>query len=294
VTTLPELEPFLTHRMRTVVFHEPIGFRGEQAGELTGQAEEWLDAAEALIDEAGAEHVRLGIAPHAPYSVSPALFRSMGALTARRGLPLSVHVSETEAELEFVRTGSGPFRGLLEERNAWDPSWTPPGVTPVRYLAELGLLNRPGLAVHANYLSADDVELLREGRQIPTWCPGSHRFFGHADHPAHLLHEAGISVALGTDSAASNLGLSMLREVRLAAEARPEVPREQWVEAATLTGARALGLGEETGSLEPGKAADLQVLEGQAESTPDPLAALFEQVLRVRMVLVNGEEMKIR
>jgi cytosine/adenosine deaminase-related metal-dependent hydrolase len=294
VSTLPEIEPFVEHATRSVVFHEPIGFRAERAEDLAHEAEEWLDGAGAVVDVSAPGRVRLGIAPHAPYSVSPELFRQLGALAERRGVPLSVHLSETRAELEFLRTGEGQLRELLEERGAWDEGWSPPGVSPVRYLAELGLLERPGLAVHCNYLSEEDVALLAGGRLTPVWCPGSHLFFGHRDHPAGRLLEAGAEVALGTDSAASNAGLSMLREVRLAAAGRPEVAPDYWLRAATLTAAEGLGLGDVTGSLEVGKAADLQVLEGLPDETTDPLAALCGAVLRVRAVLVDGMEMKIR
>lgn len=303
VSTLPPLEPFLEHPLRSVVFHEPIGFRADRAAELLEDAEEWLDSAEALIQDAGARQVRLGLAPHSPYSVSPELLRGCSELADRLGLPRSVHVAETRAEAEFLQSGDGQLRTLLDERGVWEPSWTPPGVSPVRYLADLGVIppaptrserGTGGLAVHCNYLSEGDIQWLAQSRLTPTWCPGSHLFFGHRDHPAQRLLDAGAPLALGTDSLASNAGLSMLREIRLAAAALPAVDRSIWVRAATLSGAVALGLGKETGSLEAGKAADLQVLYGVPEETPDPLTALFEADLRVRMVLVDGEEVKIR
>lgn len=299
VSTLPDLEPFLDHPMRSVVFHEPIGFPEARTAELLAETRDWLDAGEALIEDAGARgRVILGVAPHSPYGCSGRLIRQLWELAKERSLPYSIHLAETRAELEFVRGGAGQFRELLEERDGWDPGWTPPGVTPVRYLADLGVLEPRGrtlrgLAVHANYLTDEDIDLLAEAGLAPTWCPGSHQFFGHGLHPAGRLLDAGVPVALGTDSAASNLGLNMLREVRLAAEALPEVPREEWVRAATLTAAEGLGLGAVTGSLEAGKAADLQVLESAHEET-DPLSALFEAKLRVRSVLVDGAEMKIR
>src|SRR5439155_11634843 len=84
VSTLPDLEPFLAHPMRSVVFHEPIGFRLERAEPLLLEAEEWLDAAEALIADSGTDRVTLGLAPHAPYSVSGPLFRRLGALATHR------------------------------------------------------------------------------------------------------------------------------------------------------------------------------------------------------------------
>jgi len=303
VSTLPPVEPFLDHPMRSVVFHEPIGFRADRAAELLEEAEEWLDAADALIQDAGAGQVRVGLAPHAPYSVSPQLLHGCAQLAERLRIPLSVHVAETRAEAEFLQTGSGQFRELLDERGAWDPHWTPPAVSPVRYLADLGVISPArssetragaGLAVHCNYLTEEDVNLLAQARLTPTWCPGSHLFFGHRDHPAQRLLNAGAPLALGTDSLASNAGLSMLREVRLAAAALPGVDRSLWLRAATLAGAQALGLGGVTGSLEAGKAADLQVLYGMPEETPDPLTALFEADLRVRMVLVDGADAKVR
>jgi len=303
VSTLPPLEPFLEHPVRSVVFHEPIGFRADRAPELLEEAEEWLDSADALIQDAGAGQVRIGLAPHAPYSVSPELLRGCAQLAERLRIPLSIHVSETRAEAEFLQTGSGQFRELLDDRGAWEPRWAPPAVSPVRYLSDLGVIapartskerEGAGLAVHCNYLTEADIQLLAQSRLTATWCPGSHLFFGHRDHPAQRLLDAGASLALGTDSLASNAGLSMLREARLAAAALPSVDRALWLRAATLTGAQALGLGGVTGSLEPGKAADLQVLYGVPDETPDPLTALFEADLRVRMVLVDGAEAKIR
>jgi 5-methylthioadenosine/S-adenosylhomocysteine deaminase len=299
VSTLPDLEPFLEHPMRSVVFHEPIGFAETRAASLFAEARDWVEAGEAIIDDAGAAgRVHLGLAPHAPYSVSGALIRFLWEWTGDRGLPFSIHLSETRTELEFVRSGTGQLREFLEERGAWDPNWAPPGGTPVEYLASLGVLaprrdQLRGLAVHCNYLTERDQELLAQSALAPVWCPGSHLFFEHARHPAGRLLAEGAAVALGTDSAASNQGLNMLREVRLAAEALPEVPPTEWIRAATLTAAEGLGLGDRVGSLETGKAADLQVLESAQEET-DPLSALFRSKLRVRSVLVDGAEMKIR
>jgi 5-methylthioadenosine/S-adenosylhomocysteine deaminase len=306
LTTLPDLEPFLVHPMRSVVFHEAIGFPAVRAGELLEQAEDWLDGASAILDDAETSRISLGLAPHAPYSTSPALIVALRDLATERGLPLSIHLAETRSETEFLRSGAGEFRGLLEERHAWDPAWAPPELTPIRYVARLGLLSRTGAAVHCNYLSDEDVELLARAQLRPVWCPGSHRYFGHRQHPAARLLAADAELALGTDSMASNRGLDMLREVRLAAEALPDVPQEAWLRAATLGGAEALGLGAVTGSLEAGKAADLQVvtvLNGSSgdeaerqgtETITDPLSALVDGTVRVRMVLVDGAEMKVR
>jgi cytosine/adenosine deaminase-related metal-dependent hydrolase len=299
VDTLPELDVFLSHPLRTVVFHEAIGFPEARADGLLAEAAEWLDAAAAVAADAGVgERARFGVAAHAPYSASPRLIAGLRALATARRIPFSMHVAETLAEAEFVREGGGPLRGLLEERGAWDPAWRVPGGSPVGYLDDLGVLRArpesPVAAVHTHYLSGDDAALLAKGGAAAVWCPGSHQFFGHPPHPAPALLAAGVPVALGTDSLASNAGLNMLREFRLAASAHPAVPRDQWLRAGTLAGAQALGLEAETGSLTVGKAADLQVLEAAADEETDPLRALCEDGLRIRLVLVDGVEITMR
>jgi cytosine/adenosine deaminase-related metal-dependent hydrolase len=162
----------------------------------------------------------------------------------------------------------------------------------VRYAADLDALHG-ALAVHANYLDGADVALLAEAGATVVWCPGAHRFFGHPPHPAPRLLAAGVPLALGTDSLASNEGLTMLREVRLAAEAFPGIDRAAWLRAGTLAGAEALGLASEIGSLELGKAADIQVLSGVPEGTTDPLEPLFGAPLGVLALFVEGQPVRI-
>lgn len=292
----PEIEPFVEHPLRAVVFHEAAGFPADRAGEALRQAEEWLDGAAAVLEEAGCSRVTLGLAPHAPYSTSPRLLQGLTRLARRRGLPIAVHGAESQDEAELLGTGGGPLRELLREREAWDPHWKPPGQSPVTYLQSLEVLDAPGLLFPAACLEAGDVDRLRAGRLIPTFSPGSQAFFGRPPHPAPELLAAGVPVALATESLAANAGLNMLREARLAAEQLPDVPRELWLRAGTLTAAEALGLGASTGSLEPGKAADLQVLQTSGEEPgpiADPLAALFEGRLRVRAVYVAGAALRL-
>src|SRR5439155_6133245 len=126
--------------------------------------------------------------------------RRLAVLARERDVPVSIHLAETREELRFLERGGGEFEALLRERGAWDEGWRPPGVSPVRLAAEVGLLELRGAAVHLNYLSADDIALLRQGRLVPVWCPGSHAWFGHDEHPAARLVAAGVPVALGTDS----------------------------------------------------------------------------------------------
>lgn len=292
VSTFPPVETFLAHPMRSVIFHEGIGFPASRTESLLSQAADWLDAGEAMIAEAGTGRVSLGIAPHAPYTFSPALARGLCRIAEDRDLPLSVHLAESPAELTFLLTGEGPLRELLERRGAWDPQWRPPGCSPIRYAFDLGLLQRRGAAVHCNYLSEEDLALLQGGSLTPVWSPGCHLFFGHPLHPAGQLAREPGGLALGTDSAASNRGLNMLREVRLAAAAFEGVGMDRWIEAATLSAARALGLEDEIGSLTAGKAADLQVLGILHGDTSDPYRALLDSRLAPRLVMVDGVEVR--
>ena len=292
VARQPDLAPFFEHPLRTVLIHEVIAFPPERAEEELDRARRWLDATRDRL--ARASRVTIGLAPHAVYSCSGQLIAALARLCRDEQVAFSIHVAETRAEADFLRDGSGPFPEFLGERGAWSDSWRPPGVSPVRYLADLGVLETSGAAVHCNYLSDEDAQLLRRGRITPVWCPGSHVFFGHEPHPADRLLAAGVAVALGTDSLASNAALDMTREMRLAAAAFPRVSPETWLRGATLEPARVIGLGEEVGSLEAGKRADIAVLEGLDPNEKDPHHALLESDLRVRLVLVDGEEVRVQ
>ncbi|MBI3909666.1 MAG: amidohydrolase family protein [Armatimonadetes bacterium] len=291
VSAAPRLAPFLESPLRAVVFHEVLGFPEARAEGQLAVARAWLDGAgRGLVGQSG--RVGIGIAAHAPYSVSASLLRGLVALARERDLPFSIHLAETREEATFLATGGGPFRDLLRERGGWDDAWSPPGMGPVAYAERLGLLDAHGLAVHLNYLEPGDLDRLRRGRLTACWCPGAHRWFGHPAHPAAAMLAAGIPLALGTDSLASNDALDLLREMRLAAATQPEVPPAAWLRAATLGGAEALGLAHEIGSLRPSKAADLTVVEPFPEMEADPHRALLSEAARVRFACVNGRPVR--
>lgn len=283
----PPIAPFVASPLRAVLFHEVLGFPARWAEARLAAAEAWLARMETVT--ATTPRIRAGIAAHAPYSVSAPLLRGLAALAQSRGIPFSIHLAETEEEARFLREGGGELAQLLRERGAADPTWQPPGVGPVAYADALGLLRGRGLAVHLNYLEPGDLARLRQGITA-CWCPGAHRWFGHPPHPAQELLAAGVPLALGTDSLASNDDLDLLREMRLAAAAFPAVDPAQWLRAATLAGAAALGLDREIGSLEPGKWADLTLVEPPDGETKDPHRALLAEGVRVRGVWIAGQQ----
>ena len=202
----------------------------------------------------GEPGVSFTIAPHAPYSVDDAGLALCAKLAEERDLPIHVHVHETAAEI----TES------LERHDC----------RPLARLDELGAVNERLMAVHATQLEEAEIELLAERGCAVVHCPQSNLKLASGFCPVHDLHTAGVTVALGTDSAASNNDLDLLGEMQTAALLAKAVSGNAEavsatvaLEMATLAGARALGLDGEIGSLRPGKAADLVALDLSAPNT---------------------------
>jgi cytosine/adenosine deaminase-related metal-dependent hydrolase len=202
--------------------------------------------------------VRLSVAPHAPYSVSPELFEAIRAdLDAHPGDVSSVHLAESAEEVEFVAHGSGACRDLLAALGAWNDAWRPAGVSPVAYLAGLGVLDGRMLAVHAVQCTVDDLARLKTLGTTIVSCPRSNRHVGVGDPPLEAFYASGVAVALGTDSLASVADLDMFAELAAARAVAPRVPARALLDSATRQGARALGFGGSFGTLEPGMRASV-------------------------------------
>jgi 5-methylthioadenosine/S-adenosylhomocysteine deaminase len=221
------------------------------------------------------------LAPHAPYTVSDATFRQVVMLAAELDLPVHLHLHETEDEIE---------RSVKEH-----------GVRPIERMRRLGILGPGLIAVHAVHLDKSEIALLASHACSVAHCPSSNLKLASGFAPVEALRKAGVNVCLGTDGAASNNRLDLLQEMRTAALLAKAVARDAQalpahaaLRAATLAGAQALGLGGVTGSIEPGKAADLTAIALRGpELTPcyDPVSHLVYAAGRehVTHVWVNGE-----
>jgi aminodeoxyfutalosine deaminase len=239
------------------VFYELLGFSDVDPTTRVWDARARMNELRRPNDD-----VRLALAPHAPYSVSPALFAAIRADVDGESDHLSsVHVAESVEELEFVRKGTGAWRELLQELGVWNPEWTPHGGSPVEYLVDLGFLDRRVLVVHGVQLTGDDLTRLRALRVTVVSCPRSNRHVGVGSPPLEAFYAMGVSVAFGTDSLASCEDLNMFRELAEARRIAPKVPASHLIESATLCGAQALGFGAELGTIEPGKRAALLVVD---------------------------------
>ena len=247
-------------------FLETIGARSDDADARFCEAVRRLTA---LPGAKGA--FPASIVPHGPHSVSAPLLRRIGEAAAADGSVISVHLAESQAELDLLLSGTGPFRELLEGIGAIGRGWRPPGLSPARVLDEAGLLGPRTIAVHGVHLDCDDAALLAARGATLALCPRSNTMLGVGDAPVGMLLAAGVRIALGTDSLASNTDLDIMAELaalrRLAHDADPA----SILRAATLSGAEALGLGRTHGSIETGKRASIIALRREPAG-PDRLA----------------------
>lgn len=222
-----------------------------------------------------------GLSPHAPFTVSAALLAAAAARARRRAWPLSIHWAETREEVEWLARGEGPLAARLPRS---------PRAPGLALLAAAGALGPRTSLVHGNHPSPGDPARLARAGVTLVHCPGTHAFFARAPFPLERYRRAGVPIALGTDSRASNAALDLRREMALARAAFPRLDPREVFAWATQGGARALGRARELGRLAPGAAADL-VAWGLAARTP---AAALEELTAglppVARVYVGGIE----
>ena len=223
-----------------------------------------------------ASHLRLGVSPHAPYTVSGPLYRAVAEFAREAGLPVAVHLAESSAETQFVRDGSGPFADALGARGI---AVTPRGRSPVEYLVQRGVVQRGTLCIHCVQVDQDDVELLSRAGASIAHCPRSNRAHGHGTAPLAAFRRAGLRVGLGTDSVVSVGDSSLWAEAAAAGLDGPDALRML-----TIEGARALNLESDIGSLDVGKQGDLAVFPGTALHHPPPPSAALLTVVAGRVV----------
>lgn len=220
-----------------------------------------------------------GLSPHAPYTVGPELLADIARRARRSFAPLAVHWGETPEEAEWLEEGRGPLGGLFTR------SPLRPGLD---LLEAAGLLGPRTALIHGNDPRRDELARIAAAGAVVVHCPGSHAYFGREPFPLAAYRRAGVCLALGTDSLASNAGLDMRREMALARSAFPEVgPWDVW-RWATEGGARALGLGGRIGVLRPGAQADFAAFEIACTGVPELWERLTASIPPVGGVWIGG------
>jgi aminodeoxyfutalosine deaminase len=269
--TLVTVAPLRQSALGGVVFHELLRFGAADADAVLEQG---LEAARRC---GASSRVPVSLAPHAPYSVSPRLFQGIRAAQERTPfLPSTVHLAESVEEIELLATGEGPWRDLLQDLGAWDPSWTVPRTDPASYLDQMKVLTPRLLAVHGVQLDEAALERLESRGTTVVTCPRSNEYVGAGNPPVERFYRSGVPVAVGTDSLASNDDLNLFSELAALRRLAPSVSASSLLESATINGARALGFDSETGTIEPGRDASLIAVD------------LPSTVLDVEEYLVSG------
>lgn len=237
-----------------IAYHEVFGPHPDQVTEsMAGLRQRVAD-----LRRFESPRVRLGVSPHAPYTVSGDLYRAVADFATQEGLPMAVHLAESAAESELVGQAAGPFAKAWTARGIPLPAL--PGRTPVAWLDQHGVLGERTLAIHLVRSDAEDVSRLQRSGTAVAHCPLSNRRHAHGDAPIGAFLKAGLRVGVGTDSVASVGRMDLLAEARAARELAGLTAAEA-LALVTSGAARALGLEDEVGVLRHGLWGDLAVVD---------------------------------
>ena len=308
-----------------------VGLKGLVGLELFGLDQDkaatlfelWLERLAKLTATAGgalaqaveAGRIRLTVAPHAPYTVSPPLWARAQKWAQERNLPLTCHLAESDNEADWIKKSDERLEQYLLKVMPPSPDkdqaiflkelpWRGLDQSPTEHLDSHKLLDEGTIAAHCLKASAGDLEILaRRGVKVAL-CPRSNVTLKNGAPQLGPFVEAGITVGLGTDSLASSPSLNMLEEGRyLRSTSSPQANGQPPDYAAilkmlTLDSAAAVGLAGETGSLESGKCADIAAFTLEnfssdialAQITPQALlTALFEDKTGCALLLIDGK-----
>jgi aminodeoxyfutalosine deaminase len=249
--------------LRATLYQEYFGADPRLANEFFKQIRETLPS----IRTHETPLVKVGISPHAPYTVSTQLLRLIVPYAIEESLPVMMHASESTAEDLLMREGRGPFAERFTERGI---DWKPPGISTVQYLAKLGLLDTKLLLAHCTRVDEADIETLKSSKVGIAHCPKSNAKLGHNRSPYYSLIKNRMNVGFGSDSVASNNTCDILEEARFAVLLSrigtnigtgytQMIRASQALHTATLGGASALGY-KALGELKEGALADLIIV----------------------------------
>jgi cytosine/adenosine deaminase-related metal-dependent hydrolase len=254
-------------------FHEVISFKGG------------YNLKEIQVKSASS-NFKITYSAHAPYSVSPLLLQAIKSYNKKRKKLFCIHCAESIEEIKFLEKGEGPLLEFLKERGQWNENFVPPGVSPIKYLNSLTLLDEDTLLIHVIHIDEEDLKILKNTKPKICICLRSNLFIGVGIPKLKDLLSAGLDVCIGTDSLASNDQISIWEEIKTIYTYYPDISPEEILKIATFTGAKVLGY-DKMGAILAGYNPNILVIE-----IKDPLKEKSEEAVRS---LINAEkEIKFR
>lgn len=238
---------------------------------------------------------KLGLSPHTPYTASRLLYQQAKEMSAACGLCLCTHLAESEDEVEFIRSGTGPIiERLYSKELLMKIKFQPAFCSPAQYLADL--IDEDMTLIHCVEVSESDLEIISKARAV-VHCPRSNLHLTGKLAPVPKMLDAGIPVALGTDSPASAGDTNLWNEMKKVLELRKDYPGRELkpfeiLQMATINAARAVFREKELGSLEKGKLANLIGLKLERISVS--LNRLISAIISsgadsIQAIFLNGE-----
>ncbi|MEK6691866.1 MAG: amidohydrolase family protein [Nitrospirota bacterium] len=284
--TSEDISPYMldSYGIRGKVFYEVIGLSYFISKYI------WFKKRAEINRFRGNGLTEAGISPHSCYSLTYGLLKRVGNYSIRHGLSLSSHISETKDESEFIRSGGGKIKELLNGLG-FDTPLPFHSYSPTFYFNELGLLRKDFIAAHAVWVDEKDMDIMKESSISVAHCPRSNLFLNVGKSPVIKLLKTGINVGLGTDSLASNHSLNMWDEMRSAYKLHRDdgLSSHEIIKMATVNGAKALGLDDKVGTIEVGKKADLIAVKMPENLSGDIYSDLIRETKNILITMVSGK-----
>ena len=266
-------------------FIELIAYHSEDETAAIDLAQNELMANEPLA-------LKVGVSPHALYTMTPEGLNALAMFADENLLPMSIHLAESDDEWDMFVDGAGPLYDTMSSlgRVMGDCGKG----TPVQHLAKAAGFSKKTLVVHANRLINADIEMLQRVGADVVHCPRSHAWFGHANFDCDRLAKAKVNICIGTDSLASIggetavMGLNMFAEMQELSRNHPKLTCEDLLKMATANGATALGLGDEIGLLKEGLIANMAVIP-YSDSVLSVPEAIVQHSRPVAMLMIEGK-----
>jgi len=287
IESYPEvLEKLVPPPIRTIWFYELIDIR------RTMPSEQLIEGALRFYEQHPGWLGGVGLSPHAPYTASLPLYQQAAETGRRLKLPMTTHLGESPEETEMFQNGRGPLFEFLSRIGRSMKDCGGGQGSPLRRLAEAGVLDRDWLVAHLNEIAEADWPLLEPGGPLSglgvVHCPQSHEFFGHRPFSLERLVGAGCRVCLGTDSLATGRELNLFREMALAKKYHPRLRPERLLAMVTTIPAGLLGYEDRLGVLQTGAYADLTAVT-YAGSPEDACWSLCDAFRKSVFTMCGGQ-----